>query len=117
MRAVLIDGRSNMQESSASDPSSTYMHLALKSAVQVMKNKVCSELHRTTYPSRSYCILTEFSNTIALFLPGVQVIMSCKHTVGITFFGAAKDEEAAAAQYLWEFQPLQVHFVVEQHCS
>eukprot|EP00953_Heterococcus_sp_UTEX-ZZ885_P035453 18304-Heterococcus_DN1.PRE.1 len=74
MRAVLIDGRSNMQESSASDPSSTYMHLALKSAVQVMKNKV---------------------------------IMSSKHTVGITFFGAAKDEEAAAAQYLWEFQPLQ----------
>jgi hypothetical protein len=43
MRAVLIDGRSNMQESSASDPSSTYMHLALKSAVQVMKNKVCLE--------------------------------------------------------------------------
>jgi hypothetical protein len=45
MRAVLIDGRSNMQESSASDPSSTYMHLALKSAVQVMKNKVCLDLH------------------------------------------------------------------------
>jgi hypothetical protein len=53
-----------------------------------------------------------FTNTVALQLPGVQVIMSSKHTVGITFFGAAKDEEAAAAQYLWEFQPLQVSFLV-----
>jgi hypothetical protein len=49
---------------------------------------------------------------IYTYLPGVQVIMSSKHTVGITFFGAAKDEEAAAAQYLWEFQPLQVSFLV-----